>query len=305
MPNFTTEIFTCQADYQHWTATSADALRQRRAFERQLMTGGEPFHVPGSCVVCRKKVELLVDYQYSWQVDGVPMPNWRERLACPECGLNNRMRATIHFLEHFFNPPLSSRFYVAEQLSPIYEWVMKRCPESLGSEYLGDRVRRGETDERGIRNEDLTRLSFADESFDFIVSLDVLEHVPDFESALAESCRVLRPGGRMLLTVPFRTDLAQNLVRARVLSSGELEHLETPEYHGDPLSSEGCLAFYHFGWELLDQARQAGFDAAVAHGYWSRELGYLGDELLVFIAEKGSGGALGRLWRRTLRTLGR
>jgi SAM-dependent methyltransferase len=45
-------------------------------------------------------------------------------------------------------------------------------------------------------------LPFADASFDVVLSTQVLEHVPEPDRALAESVRVLRPGGRIILTVP-------------------------------------------------------------------------------------------------------
>ena len=45
------------------------------------------------------------------------------------------------------------------------------------------------------------RLPFADASFDLAIAWDVVEHVQDPERLLAELARVLRPGGRALLTV--------------------------------------------------------------------------------------------------------
>lgn len=45
------------------------------------------------------------------------------------------------------------------------------------------------------------RLPFADRSFDMAICWDVVEHVQDPERLLAELARVLRPGGRVLLTV--------------------------------------------------------------------------------------------------------
>ena len=50
----------------------------------------------------------------------------------------------------------------------------------------------------------------------------------------------------------------KNIVRA-VIRDGEIHHLLPPEYHGDPLSAEGCLCFYDFGWELLEDLRAAGW----------------------------------------------
>jgi SAM-dependent methyltransferase len=45
-------------------------------------------------------------------------------------------------------------------------------------------------------------LPFADASFDLVTSFDVLEHVEDDLAALGELARVLRPGGRLAVTVP-------------------------------------------------------------------------------------------------------
>ncbi len=44
------------------------------------------------------------------------------------------------------------------------------------------------------------RLPFRDEAFDLVLCWDVLEHVQDPEALVAEIARVLRPGGRVLLT---------------------------------------------------------------------------------------------------------
>jgi SAM-dependent methyltransferase len=46
---------------------------------------------------------------------------------------------------------------------------------------------------------DLTKLPYADESFDAIVCGWVLEHLPDPRPGLAELARVLAPGGKLLL----------------------------------------------------------------------------------------------------------
>lgn len=46
---------------------------------------------------------------------------------------------------------------------------------------------------------DLTRLPFADASFDCVTCGYVLEHVPDPRHGLAELARVMAPGGRLLL----------------------------------------------------------------------------------------------------------
>jgi SAM-dependent methyltransferase len=47
------------------------------------------------------------------------------------------------------------------------------------------------------------RWPFEDESFDVVISTQVLEHVDDFDNVRAEIGRVLRPGGQVVISVPF------------------------------------------------------------------------------------------------------
>lgn len=46
-------------------------------------------------------------------------------------------------------------------------------------------------------------LPIPDDSFDAVVTLNTLEHIYDVKQALAELLRVLRPEGRIIITVPF------------------------------------------------------------------------------------------------------
>lgn len=95
----------------------------------------------------------------------------------------------------------------------------------------------------GTRCEDITRLTFADNSVDLIVSSDVLEHVPDLVAAFKETSRVLRLGGVHLFTVPPRDKTR----RRAELVNGKVKHLAEPEYHSDPLNPAGILAFWDIG----------------------------------------------------------
>ena len=46
-------------------------------------------------------------------------------------------------------------------------------------------------------------LPFASASFDTVLCTSVLEHVHDAEAAVSEIARILKPGGRLIITVPF------------------------------------------------------------------------------------------------------
>lgn len=49
---------------------------------------------------------------------------------------------------------------------------------------------------------DALSLPFPDDAFDAVVCSEVLEHLPEYEPALDEVVRVLRPGGRLGVSVP-------------------------------------------------------------------------------------------------------
>ena len=52
---------------------------------------------------------------------------------------------------------------------------------------------------------DITAIPVVDGHFDAVLCTEVFEHLPEPQKALAELARVLRPGGAMLLTAPFRS----------------------------------------------------------------------------------------------------
>lgn len=64
-------------------------------------------------------------------------------------------------------------------------------------EVARDRLR-GFGDRVDVKHADATQLPFPDESFDAVLSFIMLHHVIEWEKALAEAVRVLRPGGRLL-----------------------------------------------------------------------------------------------------------
>ncbi len=90
---------------------------------------------------------------------------------------------------------------------------------------------------------DALRLPFADASIDRLVISEVLEHIPDDGGALAEAWRVLRPGGRMAVTVPRW--LPERICWAL-----------SREYHDFP---GGHVRIYR-GDELEARVRDAGFE---------------------------------------------
>lgn len=235
----------------------------------------------GSCFVCKPDVIFSVDIP----ADGSPV-NWRETLVCPDCKFINRWRGCLHAFEVICEPTVDDRIYLTETFSPVYQNLAGRFPLLVSSEYFADYVSGDmvQTAVMPVRNEDITKLSFADAVLDIILCFDVLEHVPDYRLALREFYRVLDKGGQLVVSVPF-SFRQETTIRARLDKAGNIEHLVEPCYHGDPLSDQGVLSYYDFGMELLDDMRDAGFQECFLLCYCSKEFAYP-NENVIFIARK-------------------
>ena len=251
-------------------------------YESQLsQNSSKEFSVKGFSYPANKYVDFKVDYLYS---DGKNI-NWRERLICPVTGLNNRLRSSVQIIDFELSPYPESRIYVSEQVTPLFAFLKTKFSNLIGSEYLGDNLTPGEI-RNDIRHEDMTRLSFQDKSIGYYLSFECFEHIPFYNKAIAEIYRVLEPGGAFLGTFPFDVNRYTNLIKARINQSGDIEYLTEPEYHGDPVNEKGILCYTIFGWEILDEFRQAGFHDVYAILLWSDVFGYLGGEQIFFIAKK-------------------
>lgn len=274
-----------QAEYIRKKSVLAGVESTRRAVESALVPLHDPFRVSGYCVVCGRQDEFVVSSMYSPGTfsDGRPIPNWREHLNC-SCGLTNRLRATLHIMQQHVPPGRADQIYLTEQATPLFNWFAENYDNVTGSEYFGPENSGGET-VRGYRHEDIQNLSFPDKSFDLIISLEVLEHVPFPDLAFGQLRRCLRDGGTALITAPFKDTDPHDEIRARINEAGEIEHLMSPEYHGNPVDPQGgALCFRYFGWDVLDRLKAAGFSRAEVLFYWSRRFGYLGNTNSIILA---------------------
>lgn len=262
------------SSFSDWQISHRPSIDARWHLNALLADGLTSDGWPGFCTLCEQPVSFRLPSLASGN-----SPNLREELICEICGINARCRAGLTLAQQAMAKP-HSQVYITEQASPAFAWLQSRHRNAVGSEFEPDpwaRKRLGaylwRLGGRGqIRFEDVTALTLGDETMDAVVSFDVLEHVPDYRQSLREFARVTKPGGVLVLTAPFVQDCAQTITRARLREDGQVEHLLEPEYHGDPLG-DGVLCWYHFGWDLLDDARRAGFREAQMVMPWAPSFG--------------------------------
>jgi hypothetical protein len=220
--------------------------------------GQDAFRQWGASVAAHGCIEPLTGHR----MDGGEIENpaaLREGLSYR--GVCSRVRAVMLVIERIVAEQQlhSPAIYAAEATTPFALRLRGIYPRFTGSEFTLDPAKREAM--YPIPFEDLHRLTLKSDAFDIVSTNEVLEHVPSPDRALAELCRVLRPGGWHVGTVPFNYFSATSLRRA-TLEDGEVVHLLEPEYHGDPMSANGVLVFEAPGWDILERARAAGFSRA-------------------------------------------
>jgi len=137
-----------------------------------------------------------------------------------------------------------------------------------------------------LRNEDLERQTFFDETFDVVVTLDVMEHVFHPAKAYQEIYRTLCGGGFYIHTFPIRKWLVEGAApRAEQKPDGTVQFLvQPPEYHGSPTGAS--LVTYDYGYDVAYQIAQwTSFDVRISR-FWDQLHGIIGEYTEVIVCRK-------------------
>jgi SAM-dependent methyltransferase len=233
------------------------------------------FEIPGICEFCTSQTMFIADPHPS-SANTAPF-NFKNRVywwasaQCTKCGLSSFERAAMRVFYEGYKQ--DHDVYHVGYYSRFRNRLSERISNLVSSQYFENRSPGDVVD--GVQHEDISNLSFDSHKFDALICMEILEHVPNYQTSLSEMARILKPDGRAILTFPWLGSLTySHLTRAEMLPDGSINHILEPEYHGDPASSQKILSFRSFGWQILDELRQAGFRKATAefilgplHGY--------------------------------------
>jgi SAM-dependent methyltransferase len=176
----------------------------------------------------------------------------RDHFFCERCRSIPRERSILYALNLFYPEWRTLKIHESSPADRgASQKIRQECPGYVASHY--DRnVPPGTVHPSGkYRSEDLEHQTFEDESFDLVITQDVFEHLFWPDLAIREIARTLRLGGAHIGTVPLVMREQPSRRRAR-LTGGQIIHELPPEYHGNPLSSDGSLVTMDWGFDIAD-----------------------------------------------------
>lgn len=253
-------------------------LRRNKAlrnwFLKVFLPKGYYFSHKGYCVCCDSNV--IFEGTDSWL---------RDSYLCLQCKCKPRERALMTIVEKIY--PNWKELSIHES-SPIDRGASVKL-KKLGKNYIasqyfpshkfGDLI-------NGFRNEDLENQTFEDNSLDLVITQDVFEHLYEPAKAFKEIARTLKPGGAHIFTVPIINYHLKTEVWAVKDQNGLPKFLKTPEYHGNPVDSDGSPVTMHWGFDLKDYIKNvSGLETDIYHLY-DKELGIMGEFNEVFVSRK-------------------
>jgi SAM-dependent methyltransferase len=159
---------------------------------------------------------------------------------------------------------------VLDEGAPVFAWRARRSLRILESSargalpmFFGDKFDYFATEYDPIRiaggkrpreYADFQKLHYPADYFDVVIASDVFEHIRHDDDAMVEVRRVLKPGGYLILTVPYDHERPQTIRRVDTSGSKDV-HLLPPQYHG---GGGHTLAYREYGRDLINLMSSAG-----------------------------------------------
>jgi SAM-dependent methyltransferase len=196
----------------------------------------------GHCPICEQ--DTVFEARNAW---------FRDHLICRSCpgGSIPRERAIMQVMRELAPDWKGRSVHEGSPMSRGASVILARdCVDYTPTQFYPDVPRGAYRD--GARCEDLEQQTFDDESFDLVITQDVMEHIFHPDRAYREIWRTLKPGGLYLHTTPIYKDRVTTERRASLAKDGKVVHLAEPEYHGNPVDRKGSLVTFHYGYDLAD-----------------------------------------------------
>lgn len=239
-----------------------------------VMPEGHYFVNRGYCMCCDKKVKFYA------------RNNWfRDSYICTICSSLPRERALMKTIEKYFPEWRSLKIHESSPSNRGASAKLKREARNYTPSQYFPNQPFGSKVENFI-NQDLENQTFEDESFDIVVTQDVLEHVYDPKRAFSEIARTLKKGGAHIFTVPLVNKFRESEVWAVKGENGEPVFTNTPEWHGNPINKKGAPVTMHWGFDIVDFIGDSSNLKTIIEYFDDLSLGIRGEYIEVLVSLK-------------------
>ena len=226
----------------------------------------------GYCNICESKT-LFIE----------KTPWLRENYKCLKCGSSPRQRSLINGLNLYYPDWKNLNIHESSPSTASSVYIKKYCKNYSASHFYQD-IPPGQY-KGEYRSEDLSNMTFGDQSFDIILSQDVFEHVMDPINAFREIARVLKKGGAHIFTLGWSPNTKISEPRS-IIKNGEVLHLKEPQYHGNPIDEKGSLVTWDWGIDIAEIIfKESGLITSI-YDVHNRFLGLDGETIEVLVSRK-------------------
>ena len=152
----------------------------------------------------------------------------KRRALCPVCFSSDRSRMVYLYLRDYLKLPDSRKKWSVLHIAPeedLYTAIRSMLKDNCGKYVCGDKFEEKHFYPDYIQYMDITNIVQDDSTFDLIICIHVLEHVPNDDVALKELFRVLKPGGIAILQVPISKTLEKTFEDFSVTDPDERRRL--------------------------------------------------------------------------------
>jgi hypothetical protein len=233
------------------------------------------FRQKGFCLCCDSEVEFIAH-----------KPWLRDHFICNKCGCKPRERALMKVIEQEYP---NWRELKIHESSPINRGHSLKIKKGNKNNYLASQYYPNEPLGKvinGFRNEDLENQTFKDDSFDIVVTSDVMEHIYDPEKAFKEIYRTLKPGGAHIFSVPIINKFKKTQRWAKKGENGEPIFLYKPEWHGNPVDKKGSPVTMHWGFDIVDFIKEKTGAESWIEYFYDLEHGISGEYIEIVVQKK-------------------
>lgn len=154
------------------------------------------------CILCGYPLEKFTPFGLNstlFEEKNVVGGGYRENAICPCCGSLDHTRWIYWIIQQYTD--IFSRDCTIVHFAPEKS-LRKKLENASGCDYYAADI----CNDGKVHKIDVTQMPFKDKFADYIIINHVLEHVPNEKLAVYEMMRVLREGGKIIMSFPISLD---------------------------------------------------------------------------------------------------